>query len=536
MGEKILAKLKEIWEKIVAWWKGYNSKQKTTVVVIAAAVVMAFVILYVVLTSPNYTLLEQCADTKYASQITAVLESENIPYRISDDGLRIQVPQKSLAKAKLSLAAGGIAVSAYSIDDALSGGFTTTESDKQARKKYFYEQQYANDVLVYFSAIKSAKVVLSLPENDGTLLSKDEQPGAFITLEIDGDFTNENAAFIAKAIATSLGCKNTDTIVILDREGNLLFSGEDDNTGVGTASSQLGVVKEAETLVNNDVKKVLSGTGEFGDVRVSASLVIDFSTKEITDHGYTPAEGQSQGLLGEERTYTSESEGGNGGTPGTDSNTENTYLYQDNSFQSATIEELYRKYLPNEHIEYTQIPPGTVNYAASSLAVSSTKYIVIKEEDVKAQGLLAGISWDEYKAANSERREVPVTESMIELASNASGIPASKISIVAFEENFFVDKEGLNIDIYDVIQIVLIVLILGLLALVVAKSMKGEKVAEEADELSVDSLLQSNPEPQLDDINVEEVSETRKLIEKFVDENPEAAANLLRNWLDEDWG
>ena len=28
----------------------------------------------------------------------------------------------------------------------------------------------------------------------------------------------------------------------------------------------------------------------------------------------------------------------------------------------------------------------------------------------------------------------------------------------------------------------------------------------------------------------------RKLIEKFVDENPEAAANLLRNWLNEDWG
>ena len=30
--------------------------------------------------------------------------------------------------------------------------------------------------------------------------------------------------------------------------------------------------------------------------------------------------------------------------------------------------------------------------------------------------------------------------------------------------------------------------------------------------------------------------ETRKLIEKFVDENPEAVANLLRNWLNEDWG
>ena len=28
---------------------------------------------------------------------------------------------------------------------------------------------------------------------------------------------------------------------------------------------------------------------------------------------------------------------------------------------------------------------------------------------------------------------------------------------------------------------------------------------------------------------------TKKLIEKFVDENPDAAALLLRNWLNDDW-
>lgn len=536
MGERLLGKLKEIWDKIVAWWQGKNNKQKTTIVAASAVIVMAFAILYAILTSPNYTLLEQCVDTKYSSQIISVLEAQNIKYKVSDDGLRISVPQKDIASARLSLAAGGIVTTQYTIDDALSGSFTTTEADKQAKTKYFKEQQYANDFLVYFSAIKSSKVELHLPDNNGTLLAKDEQAGATIILEIDGDFTTENAAFLAKAMANILGCKNTDTIVIMDTEANLLFSGDDKTTGVGTASSQLGVVKDAENLVNSDVKKVLAGTGEFGDVKVSTSLVIDFSSKEITDHEYTPADGQSQGLLSEERTYTAESSGSNGGTPGTDSNNETTYLYQDNSSQSSTVEELYRKYLPNEHIEYTQIPPGTVKFNESSMAISSTKYVVVREEDVKAQGLLAGISWEEYKTANSERREIPVTENMLMLAANASNIPASHISIVAFEENFFVDKEGLNIDIYDVIQVVLIVLILGLLALVVMKSMKGEKTVEEADELSVETLLQSNPEPQLDDINVEESSETKKLIEKFVDENPEAAANLLRNWLDEDWG
>ena len=53
----------------------------------------------------------------------------------------------------------------------------------------------------------------------------------------------------------------------------------------------------------------------------------------------------------------------------------------------------------------------------------------------------------------------------------------------------------------------------------------------------MESLLQSVvPDENKEDIIFEDQSETRKLIDKFVDENPEAAASLLRNWLNEDWG
>ena len=31
-------------------------------------------------------------------------------------------------------------------------------------------------------------------------------------------------------------------------------------------------------------------------------------------------------------------------------------------------------------------------------------------------------------------------------------------------------------------------------------------------------------------------AKTARIIEKFVDENPEAVAQLLRNWINEDWG
>ena len=64
------------------------------------------------------------------------------------------------------------------------------------------------------------------------------------------------------------------------------------------------------------------------------------------------------------------------------------------------------------------------------------------------------------------------------------------------------------------------------------------KVTETEPELSVEDLLATTKENEenLEEIELSDKSETRKMIEKFVDENPEAVAMLLRNWINEDWG
>ena len=73
--------------------------------------------------------------------------------------------------------------------------------------------------------------------------------------------------------------------------------------------------------------------------------------------------------------------------------------------------------------------------------------------------------------------------------------------------------------------------------MVVLRTLKTDKnKEEEPEEISVENLLQTMPQEPLEDIDLEAKSENRRMIEKFVDENPEAVANLLRNWLTEDWG
>ena len=78
-------------------------------------------------------------------------------------------------------------------------------------------------------------------------------------------------------------------------------------------------------------------------------------------------------------------------------------------------------------------------------------------------------------------------------------------------------------------------LIIALLAFVVFRSTRPVVVEEIEPETSVEDLIASTNVP-LEDIEYEEGSEALKAINKFVDENPEAVANLLRNWLSDEWG
>ena len=76
---------------------------------------------------------------------------------------------------------------------------------------------------------------------------------------------------------------------------------------------------------------------------------------------------------------------------------------------------------------------------------------------------------------------------------------------------------------------------MGLLLFVVFRAMKPAEVVETEPELSVERLLATTRENQsLEDIEFGEKSETRKMIEKYIDENADAVAALLRNWLSDD--
>ena len=529
-------RLRELLNKVLEWWNKFSTKQKTFIVSAAAGIVLAFAILFSILMRPQYIMLLSCESTKEASEVTKLLGDAGLDYKVSDDGYQIRINKKQQSEANLLLGANDIQSYAYTIDNVTSGGFSTTEADKQKRYELYLESRLANDIIGKFTSIKSAVVDLYIPEKTGTLIDSEEESSVSILLELSGEFTTDNAAGLAKAVSVAIGNKTPQNIVIMDTEGNTLYSGDDTYSSAGTASSQMSVKSQWETKVKNDVRQVLLGTNEFEKVEVAVNLNMDFSSTKETYHEYSVADGNSQGYLASNRTFSSSSTNANGDVPGTDSNGQQPeYVYQDNSESSTETTEEENKYLPNERITDKDILPGAINYEQSTISLAAINMNVVREEDVRSQGLLDGITWEEYKLQNAGQERIEVSEELYNIVAMATGFPTENIAIVAYSENVFFDREGLNVSASDIMQIVLIVIILALLAFVVLRSMRSEKGAEQPEELSVESLLQSQPEVELENIDVEKLSETRKLIEKFIDENPEAAASLLRNWLNEDW-
>ena len=532
-------KIKQLPSKFLEWWNKYSSKQKTIIISILAGVILALVILITVLTRPQYVELVTCETTKESSAIIELLEgaSPAIDYVYSEDGYQIKVEKDQIGQARMLLGANNIPTTRMGIDDVTSGGLSTTESDKLKRYKAYMEESLEAD-LESLENIVSAKVMLDIPEDDGTMIAQNKDASAGIVLELSDALTNDQAANIAQFVKTSLGNEKIQTITIMDNEANLLFSGDDISSITGTANSQFTVKQQTEAVLQSNIKKVLLATNEFNLVEASPNLDLDFSSVEETEHLFYPADGQTQGVLSHEDVYEAETSGGVGGVPGTDSNNEDNtdYMMNDYETSSSTTSEISRDYLPNENVKLTTIPPGLIKYNTSSISVAAIKYRVLKEEDAKSQGLLDGITWEEYKVQNQERKKLEVDEDLVDVVAKASGISAENISFIAYEEPMYIDAEGLPMTATDILQVVLIVLILGLLLFVIFRSLRNEKTVQEEEEVSVESLLQSTPESALEDLEAETKSETRKLIEKFVDENPEAAANLLRNWLNEDWG
>ncbi len=527
-------RLKGLLAKVTEWWNKFTAKQRSIIVGIAAVVAFTFAIIIYIFSQPQYTKLTTCDTTAQAAEVINILESAGIKHRESTDGLKIEVETSQLSSANVALGAAGYVPDSYSPEDALKGGLSTTAADKEKLWGVYLERKLESD-LAAMSTVKSAKVNIRMTPQNGTLMAQKQDSYATVQLELDGTFTSANATAVAKAVQTFLGNESTANITIMDFDSNLLFAGGDDYGTSGVAHSMLELQNQAETMLANQVTRLLWGTNQYDSISVTSHLTVDYASYEESLKEYYANEDREEGMLAQESKFESSNENSGAAVPGAESNDGTVMVNPDYGNSSSSQEESQKHYLPNESSTHKITPAGSIDYNAASISIAMIRFRELHEETVRKQGLLDGITWEEYKAQNSADTKLEVDPEFYSMVANATSISEENITIIAYESPVFYDKEGMDISSSNVLSVVMLVVILALLAFVVLRSMRAQREVAEEEELSVENLLQSTPESELEDIDLEAKSETRKLIEKFVDENPEAVAALLRNWLNADW-
>lgn len=538
-------KVKEIPEKFKVFWDKYTSKQKTIVIAIICVVLIAIGVVAWLASRPTWSKFQVFDSVDDANTMTKALDDQSITWKASSDGKTIYVHQDDMTNALYAMSDNGLTDKGYTWDAAFDNSMSTTESEKD-QKRVLALQSEIRQSLIQYKFIDDANVFINVPESTYTVLSSDDAETAKTSITASIELNDKNkdllddktAETLAYWLANTVGT-DVKNVIINDTDGKCIYNGNtsDGLGGVLTGGSTEYCNKLRNTIADN-VTTLLIRCG-YDDAQVGTDgIQFDMNKIETLTKEYSVDDGREYGYPTNLYTYSSKGASGNGGTPGTDSNDSDTdYVNNSSSGTSNTVDEQkLTDLLTNEKVQNIKQETPAIKLADSSLGIVVRKYTVYKEDDLKADGTLDKTTWDQFISQNNKISTTTVSTDEINLISAATGVSANKITVLAYNVPQFVSSTKSSNGISNYLMIILTVLIIALLIFVILRGASPLAAEDEEPELSVEQLLATTKENQsLDDIEFSDKSETRKMIEKFVDENPEAVAQLLRNWLNDEW-
>lgn len=535
-------RIKQIPTKLVEFWNKYTGVQKTIIISVICVVLLAIGLTTYLVSRPTWVKFNEFNNLDDANAMTKALDDANIAHKSSKDGLVVYVHDDAMTDALYAMSDNNLVDTGYTWDSAFDNSMSTTEKEKDQKRILALQSEIQKSMLKY-SFVDDADVFIDVPESTYSVL--DEAGKTSITARITVNeehkdlLDNGAAQALAYWLANAVGT-DVEYVILNDSDGNCLYNGASSN-GLGTAING-GVDEYCEKLRNTIASNVtdLLVKLDYDDVQVGTQGIrFDMEQAETLSKTYTVADGREYGYPGSVYTYSSQGANGASGEPGTGSNDDDTdtVINQGNNSSSSVDISKQEDILTDETIENRKKELPAIETDQSSLSIVMLRYHVYKEEDLETDGSLDNMTFDEFMAANNTRTQITPSTDEVQLISNATGVSTANITVLAYEVPKFVAKTQTSRGIKDYLMIILAVLIIALLIFVVIRGTAPVKVADEEPELSVEQLLATTKENQsLEDIEFSDKSETRKMIEKFVDENPEAVAQLLRNWLNDDWG
>ncbi len=518
-------------------WSGFERDQKIKIAGASALILVAFIALLYIMLKPNYVALVSNSDVVTISTIQEQLTSAGIKSAETDNGRTLLVDEKDKVSAEVILLqqTNYAKTEQFSFTDALDlMSLGTTESVKRETLIRAKAGEIAKD-LEAFDGVEAATVEIASPPDDQFFIENADDVTASVKLTLSKEIDDTQAESIAKFVASSVVGLDVKNVVVLDNNANMLYSGDMEND----VTRQFDIEAQKKAEIEESVKKQLQPL--YNEIIVTPSIEFDWdkSVIDATTYEAPNSDNPSVGIINQQSTTQENVEGGtNGEAPGTATNGGNTIYGTGGETQSASAKSNDVNYSVNQTRTTTEKKAGNINRDESSVAVMVYNYTNYNQDYMEKNDLLNGLTWDQFKAQTLPEA-MPIDQDVIDSVVTATGI--QNVTVKGYQVPVFIDKVATPPQVKEIVMFVVLGLLILLLAILIFRNTHVEEVEEVEPELSVEDLLVSTKVEEISEvqeaeaIKIKQENTMKTQIDKFVTERPDTAAQLLRNWLNEDW-
>jgi flagellar M-ring protein FliF len=533
--DKLAGFFKRIGTRILEYFKNMKKGQRTRFIVLATLVLVIIVAVSVFLNQKSYTVLYSGMDPKDAGDALAVLEGMKIDAKPQGDDT-ILVDASQVDTVRMELAAQGYPKSGFNYNFDIfknASGLGTTDMEKQV---YYTFQLQANirQTIRQLDKVEDASVTINLPEDSPFVLSEDKKPAtAAVMLKLkDGEtIDNGEVRAIGELVSKSVSGLKLEDVRIIDSKMNLYSLEKDD--AAENVNSQMQLQQTVKNNLQQQIINLLNPVFGQDKVKAEVNVTLNFDDQTSESTVFTSPTGNDKGLAVSMKELAEVIKNdGTGNVAGTDANGAASQYLAGNTDPNAVYSQVSRE--TNMEVNETKTQIKNAKGSVKDLSVS----VIIDSSDMA----------EDYRqnVSNLVATAIGVAPDRI----TVDMLPFKKMDTNAATDAFDKQKQLMdaaqNASTTRLIIIAGAALVVMLLLFAMVKSMKKSKVeyvpAEGAIgaafggiDMVADEEIIPPPEPM--EVNFEAKEDTSLTqLEKYIDKSPESVAQLLRNWLSDDYG
>ncbi len=368
---------------------------------------------------PTYAVLFSIQDEKDGGQIVAALQQQNIPYRFSQSGHTILVPQPLVHDTRLKLAGQGLPKGGLA-------GFELMENQKLGISQFAEQVNFQRGLegelarsIQSLIAVKGARVHLAIPKQSA-FLREDQKASASVLVSLAPGRSLDQAqvAGIVNLVAFSVPQLTPKNVSVIDQDGKLISQQVDPTRDAGLDAAQIRFVREIENAYVQRIESILAPIVGNHNVRAQVAADIDFSQTDQVAETYRPNPNPTTAIRSQLTSETGSGAPSAAGIPGALSNqppapataplvqpaqsaaaAAAAAAGQQNFSRNATV-----NYEIDKTVRHTKVAPGAVRRLSVAVVVNYRKDTPKDPKDA-AKAQATPLSENDLKQINELARE-----------------------------------------------------------------------------------------------------------------------------------